>query len=88
MPARRHELVLPDLGMGDVPVAASVWLVEMGAAVTEGDRLLEVVAGSATVDLPSPASGTLSEVLVSEDEPLEIGQILAIVLADEDDESS
>ncbi len=84
---QRHEVLLPDLGMADVPVLVSVWLVEPGAAVVEGDRLLEVVAGSVTVDLPSPASGTLAEVLVAEDEPLVIGQLLAIVVASIDDTS-
>jgi pyruvate/2-oxoglutarate dehydrogenase complex dihydrolipoamide acyltransferase (E2) component len=52
--------------------------------VTEGDRLLEVVAGSVTVDLPSPASGSLLDTLVSEDEPLVIGQLLAVVIGEAD----
>jgi 2-oxoglutarate dehydrogenase E2 component (dihydrolipoamide succinyltransferase) len=75
----RHELRLPDLGLGDIPVLVSLWLVDLGAEVIEGDRLLEVVAGSVTVDLPAPASGTLVEVLVDEDEPLRAGQLLAVV---------
>ena len=79
MPTSRHELLLPDLGLGDTPVLVSVWLVDVGAEVTEGDRLLEVVAGAVTIDLPSPASGTLAEILVDEDEPLAIGQSLAVV---------
>lgn len=73
--------------MGDVPVVASVWLVELGAAVVEGERLLEVVAGAATVDLPSPASGTLAEVFVAEDEPLAVGQLLAVVATKPSDAS-
>ena len=79
MTARLHKLVLPDLGMGQVPVVASIWLVEPGSEVSVGDRLLEVVAGSVTVDLPSPASGVLTETLVSEDEPLEAGQVLGVI---------
>ena len=73
--------------MGDVPVLASVWLVEVGAEVTEGDRLLEVVAGAVTVDLPSPATGRLAEVFVGEDEPLVVGQLLAVVTANPADAS-
>lgn len=79
MSRRRHELVLPDLGMGEEPVVASLWLVEPGSEVVESDRLLEVVAGSATVDLPAPASGILIETCVGEDELLEVGQVLAII---------
>ncbi len=75
---------MPELGLAGVPVLASVWLVEVGTTVTEGDRLLEVVAGSVTVDLPSPVSGVLVETLVDEDDRLETGQLLAIVVADHD----
>ncbi|HEX4143026.1 MAG TPA: lipoyl domain-containing protein [Pirellulales bacterium] len=84
-----HRLVLPDLGLPDATVVVSGWLVETGSAVVEGDRLLEVLAGSVTVDLPAPASGILSEQLVGEDDELHVGQVLAIVTAcAADDESA
>ena len=75
----RHQLILPDLGLGDVPVTASLWLVEQGKRVTEGDRLLEVLADGVTVDLPAPVTGVLVHVLVSEDERLTVGQPLAVL---------
>ena len=75
----RHQLILPDLGLGDVPVTASLWLVEQGKRVTEGDRLLEVLADGVTVDLPSPVTGLLVKLLVSEDEQLTVGQPLAVL---------
>jgi 2-oxoglutarate dehydrogenase E2 component (dihydrolipoamide succinyltransferase) len=81
MPPSRHLLVLPDLGLPDLTIVASGWLVESGSTVVEGDRLLEVLAGSVTVDLPAPASGILTEQLVSEDDELHVGQVLAIVVA-------
>lgn len=79
MDRRRIELVLPELGMGSLPILVSQWLVEAGREVTEGDRLLEIVAGSATVDLPAPASGKLSRTLVEEDEPVVVGQLLGVI---------
>ncbi len=75
----RWELRLPDLGIADEPLVASLWLVALGATVTEGDRLLEVLAGSVTVDLPAPASGQLIEQCVEEDDELHVGQLLAIL---------
>ena len=81
MPTSLHPLILPDLGLPGVTVVASGWLVEPGSAVVEGDRLLEVLAGSVTVDLPAPATGILSELLVSDDDELHVGQILAIITA-------
>ncbi len=83
-----HRLMLPDLGMPDVTIVASGWLVEQGSAVVDGDRLLEVLAGSVTVDLPAPATGILSKLLVSEDDELHVGQILAIVVAEAPEDES
>ena len=76
----KHYLTLPDLGLNGVTV--SLWLVRRGARVARGDALLEVLAGEATVDLPAPASGVLVRKLVAENEPLEVGQRLAIVDAE------
>ncbi|HJT30754.1 MAG TPA: lipoyl domain-containing protein [Pirellulales bacterium] len=81
MPRERHLLVLPELGLGDREVVASLWLVEPGSEVTAGDRLLEVLSGEVTIDLPSPASGVLVETLVDDDEPLRVGQPLAVIEA-------
>ena len=83
MTKQRHLLVLPELGLRDRLVTASVWLVELGGEVNAGDRLLEVLAGSVTVDLPSPANGVLVEILVDEDEPLAVGQPLAVIESEE-----
>ena len=77
--SQRHELILPDLGLGDQPIAACAWLSERGTRVYEGDRLLEVQAGEVTVDLPSPGTGVLVELCVREDEVLAIGQVLGVV---------
>jgi len=65
------------LGLGAQPLSASAWLSDVGARVYEGDRLLEIAAGEATVDLPSPATGVLVAQHVREDDPLMLGQLLA-----------
>jgi pyruvate/2-oxoglutarate dehydrogenase complex dihydrolipoamide acyltransferase (E2) component len=50
-------VTLPDLG---VPTATvSLWFVETGDRVEEGERLLEILAGVATIDISAPASGQL-----------------------------
>ncbi|MFH1265389.1 MAG: lipoyl domain-containing protein [Planctomycetota bacterium] len=70
---------MPDLGFDDRPIRAGLWLVERGSRVAEGDPLLEVLAGSAVVDLAAPADGVLLETLVEEDTPLRPGQRLAVI---------
>jgi 2-oxoisovalerate dehydrogenase E2 component (dihydrolipoyl transacylase) len=79
MARQRVELRLPDLDLGGVAITACSWHVATGQRVVEGDRLLEVLAGEVTVDLAAPASGQLVERAVRIDEPLTIGQLLAII---------
>jgi len=76
---RQVNLCLPDLGLGDQPITLSGWLVPRGARVSAGERVAEVLAGPATVDLPSPADGILIERLVDEDERITVGQALAVI---------
>ena len=47
--------------------------------MVEGERLLEIVAGDATVDLPAPASGVLVEQRVGEDDQLTDGQVAGVI---------
>ena len=74
----RH-VILPDLGLDDQPIALSMWLVKEGQRVAQGDPVVEVLAGSVTVDLPAPADGILIEKLVADGESLAVGQRLAVI---------
>lgn len=85
---RRHDLLLPDLGLGDQPIVAGLWLVAEGRRVVAGEPLLEIVAGSVVVDLPAPVDGVLVEALVEEDVPLQPGERLAVIESDADGESA
>jgi 2-oxoglutarate dehydrogenase E2 component (dihydrolipoamide succinyltransferase) len=79
------DFTMPDLGLGDETPVVSLWLVDVGARVLEGDRLLEVSADGVTVDLPSPAAGVLSRVFVYEDDRLTPGMRLAVIEMDSDE---
>jgi pyruvate/2-oxoglutarate dehydrogenase complex dihydrolipoamide acyltransferase (E2) component len=76
---RRIEVCLPDLGLDDQPITLSAWLVPRGAHVTAGERVAEVLAGPVTVDIPTPVDGVLIKRLVDEDEPIAVGQPLAVI---------
>jgi pyruvate/2-oxoglutarate dehydrogenase complex dihydrolipoamide acyltransferase (E2) component len=70
-------VVLPDLQAG--PARLSVWFADPGDVVYEGDRLVEIVVGGATFDVPAPASGRLVEKRSLPRDPLQAGQILGQV---------
>jgi 2-oxoisovalerate dehydrogenase E2 component (dihydrolipoyl transacylase) len=68
--------------MEDRAIVLSLWLVPPGSRVEAGDPLVEVLAGPATVDLPAPTDGVLLRTLAAEDEPLHVGQRLAVIRSD------
>ena len=68
--------MVPEFGL-DVPLVVAVWLVPEGAAVAEGDRVVQLVAGGVTIDLEAPVTGRLVACLVEEDEAVTAGTVLA-----------
>jgi pyruvate/2-oxoglutarate dehydrogenase complex dihydrolipoamide acyltransferase (E2) component len=72
-------LILPELGVEDRPITACLWLVKRGEKVSQGESLLEVLSDAANVELPSPVDGVLIKKLVTEGEPLSVGQRLAAI---------
>lgn len=72
-------ITMPDLDLGGESVVVSSWLVDVGSIVLRGDRLLEVAADGVTVDIPSPASGTLRAATVYEDDRVTPGMQLGSI---------
>ena len=68
---------LPDLGTG--PVVLSFWYARAGAALFEGERLVEVLADGITFDVAAPATGRLSERLAYDGDVLTPGQTLGVM---------
>lgn len=76
-PPRREPLAVPECGVIGMPLRLSLWLVPEGADVVEGDRVVELLAGGATIDLESPVSGRLVTHLADEDEVVAPGMVIA-----------
>ncbi len=84
---RLEAVVLPELGTGpDVPIVVSHWFAERGDEVWEGDRLVEVLVGPATFDIPAPTSGRLAVIHGLEDDRVTPGTVLGLVAVLEDGE--
>lgn len=77
--ASRVPLVVPPLAI-DAPLRVSLWLVPEGATVLEGDRIVELLAGAATVDLEAPVAGILVAQFVDEDDTVCPGTVCGEIL--------
>jgi pyruvate dehydrogenase E2 component (dihydrolipoamide acetyltransferase) len=67
---------LPDLGEGIHEGEVLAVRVSAGQAVKEGDVILEVETDKAAVEIPSPYTGTVLEILVKPGDTVRVGQVL------------
>jgi 2-oxoisovalerate dehydrogenase E2 component (dihydrolipoyl transacylase) len=73
------KVVMPQLGESVVEGTVSKWLVNVGDEVNEFDPLLEVSTDKVDTEVPSPASGVVLKIYVSEEETVEAGVLLAVI---------
>ena len=73
------EVTLPELGESVTEGTVSRWLKQVGESVNADEPLLEVSTDKVDTEIPSPASGTLLEIKVQEDETVGVGAVLAVI---------
>jgi pyruvate dehydrogenase E2 component (dihydrolipoamide acetyltransferase) len=74
-----YEFKLPDLGEGLTEGEISRWLVSEGQEISEDDPLVEVQTDKTTVEIPSPAGGTVTRILVEEGKVVPVGTVLVVI---------
>src|SRR5215207_6489351 len=72
-------VTLPALGESVTEGTVTRWLKQPGEQVQADEPLLEVSTDKVDTEIPSPASGTLLEIKVAEDETVEVGTELAVI---------
>ena len=70
-------VVLPALGESVTEGTVTRWLKNVGDTVQADEGLLEISTDKVDTEIPSPVSGVIEEILVSEDETVEVGAVLA-----------
>jgi len=71
------EIRVPTLGESVTEATVGQWFKQPGDAVAQDEPLVELETDKVTVEVPAPAAGTLSEIVVSEGETVEVGALLA-----------
>src|SRR5437588_2467262 len=77
-----YELKLPDLGEGLTEGEIARWLVSEGQEVAEDDPLVEIQTDKTTVEIPSPAAGKVTQILVEEGKIVPVGTVLVVIGGD------
>ncbi|WP_040161023.1 2-oxoglutarate dehydrogenase, E2 component, dihydrolipoamide succinyltransferase [Mobilicoccus massiliensis] len=86
-----ERVTMPALGESVTEGTVTRWLKSVGDSVEVDEPLLEVSTDKVDTEIPSPVAGTLTKILVDEDETVEVGADLALIgdSSDvEDDDSS
>jgi len=77
-----YEFKLPDLGEGLTEGEVARWLVQEGQEIAEDEPLVEIATDKTTVEIPSPARGKVSQILVAEGEVVPVGTVLVVIGGD------
>ncbi len=71
------DIVMPQLGESIAEGTIVKWLIPLGGHVQKDQSLLEVETDKVALDIPSPATGSLTEILIQEGETVPVGTLLA-----------
>jgi 2-oxoglutarate dehydrogenase E2 component (dihydrolipoamide succinyltransferase) len=72
-------VTMPALGESVTEGTVTRWLKQEGEQVEVDEPLLEVSTDKVDTEIPSPAAGVLTKILVAEDETVEVGAELAVI---------
>ncbi|WP_340112421.1 dihydrolipoamide acetyltransferase family protein [Maribellus mangrovi] len=81
-------IVMPKLGESIQEGTITKWFVKEGDTVEEDDMLFEVATDKVDSEIPSPVDGVITKILYEEDSLVAVGEVLAVVSLDGEEEVS
>ncbi|MDH4278917.1 MAG: 2-oxo acid dehydrogenase subunit E2 [Acidimicrobiia bacterium] len=73
------QIEMPQLGETVTEGTITRWFKSVGDTVSQDEVLFEVSTDKVDSEVPSPASGTITEILVPEGETVDVGTVIAVV---------
>jgi 2-oxoglutarate decarboxylase len=71
------DIVTPTGGESVTEGTILEWSVNVGDTVNDGDTVVEISTDKVDMELPAPASGTITEILFAEGDTVTVGQVIA-----------
>nr|WP_221376228.1 2-oxoglutarate dehydrogenase, E2 component, dihydrolipoamide succinyltransferase [Actinoplanes polyasparticus] len=81
-------VTMPRLGESVTEGTVTRWLKQEGERVEADEPLLEVSTDKVDTEIPSPAAGVLTRIVVGEDETADVGSELAVIAGEGEDAGS
>jgi pyruvate/2-oxoglutarate dehydrogenase complex dihydrolipoamide acyltransferase (E2) component len=75
------EVVMPQMGVSVSEGTITKWLKQPGEAIAQDEPLLEISTDKVDTEVPSPGAGVVAEILVPEGETVDVGTVLAVIVA-------
>jgi len=76
------DVTMPQLGETVTEGTVTKWLKSVGEQVARDEPLFEVSTDKVDSEVPSPAEGVLSEIIVQEGDTVDVGERLAVINGD------
>jgi len=76
------DVVMPQMGESIAEGTVSKWLKKPGDKVERDEPLLEISTDKVDAEIPSPAAGTLAEIVVNEGQTVPVNSVVARIAAD------
>ncbi len=80
------ELIMPKLGESITEATILSWKKKVGDYVEEEETILEIATDKVDSEVPSPASGIITQILFEENAVVPIGKIIAVISTEANDE--
>ncbi|MGR3370560.1 MAG: 2-oxoglutarate dehydrogenase complex dihydrolipoyllysine-residue succinyltransferase [Sagittula sp.] len=77
------DVMVPTLGESVTEATVSTWFKKVGDSVTQDEMLCELETDKVSVEVPAPASGTLTEIVAQEGDTVEANAKLAVIASGE-----
>lgn len=81
----RVEIKVPSLGESILEAVVAKWLKKLGEQVTLGESLVELETDKVTVEVPSPGTGKLTDILVPDGQTVSVGTTIARIETGDDE---
>jgi pyruvate/2-oxoglutarate dehydrogenase complex dihydrolipoamide acyltransferase (E2) component len=73
------KILIPKSGMGTAEATIARWLKAEGDSVTEGEPVAEIETAKAIEEVPAPASGTLTRILLAAGQTADVHAEIGVI---------